>query len=154
LPRGDDVILIDLGFEGSPVEDFDRGRPAFLDRAKEIDIEELPKPVLRIKELVSLLVIYAEDVEARMEVELEAVQSVELGRDRDAGPGREEELFRLEIHVQVIALDVVDAGVGDKVLVVQEGSSARKIFDDPWIPVQAVIVGVLDRVDIKGKQVL
>ncbi len=55
---------------------------------------------------------------------------------------------------EVIALDVVDAGVGDKVLVVQEGSSARKIFDDPWIPVQAVIVGVLDRVDIRGRQVL
>ena len=55
---------------------------------------------------------------------------------------------------EVIAVDVVDAGVGDRVLVVQEGSSARKIFDDPWIPVQAVIVGVLDRVDIKGKQVL
>jgi microcompartment protein CcmK/EutM len=56
--------------------------------------------------------------------------------------------------VEVIALDVVDAGVGDKVLVVQEGSSARKIFDDPWLPVQAVIVGVLDRVDVKGKQVI
>jgi microcompartment protein CcmK/EutM len=55
---------------------------------------------------------------------------------------------------EVIALDVVDAGVGDKVLVVQEGSSARKIFDDPWIPVQAVVVGVLDRVDIRGQQVL
>ncbi len=49
---------------------------------------------------------------------------------------------------EVIALDVVDAGVGDKVLVVQEGSSARKIFEDPRIPVQAVIVGVVDRVDI------
>jgi microcompartment protein CcmK/EutM len=55
---------------------------------------------------------------------------------------------------EVIALDVVDAGVGDNVLVVQEGSSARKIFDDPWIPVQAVIVGVLDRVDIGGRNVL
>ena len=55
---------------------------------------------------------------------------------------------------EVIALDVVDAGVGDNVLVVQEGSSARKIFDDPWIPVQAVIVGVLDRVDLNGRQVL
>ncbi len=55
---------------------------------------------------------------------------------------------------EVIALDVVDAGLGDRVLVVQEGSSARKIFDDPWIPVQAVIVGVLDRVDIGGKRVL
>ena len=50
--------------------------------------------------------------------------------------------------VEVIALDVVDAVVGDKVLVVQEGSSARKIFEDPRIPVQAVIVGVVDRVDI------
>ncbi len=50
---------------------------------------------------------------------------------------------------EVIALDVVDAGAGDKVLVVQEGSSARKIFSDPKIPVQAVIVGVVDRVDIR-----
>jgi microcompartment protein CcmK/EutM len=55
---------------------------------------------------------------------------------------------------EIIALDVVDAGVGDKVLVVQEGSSARKIFDDPWIPVQAVIIGVLDRVDIGGRNIL
>ena len=31
---------------------------------------------------------------------------------------------------EIIALDVVDAGVGDNVLVVQEGSSARKIFGD------------------------
>ncbi len=55
---------------------------------------------------------------------------------------------------ETIALDVVDAGVGDNVLVVQEGSSARKIFDDQWLPVQAVIVGVLDRVDLNGRQVL
>ncbi len=51
--------------------------------------------------------------------------------------------------VEVIALDVVSAGVGDKVLVVQEGSSARTIFGDDKIPVQAVIVGVVDRVDIE-----
>ncbi len=51
--------------------------------------------------------------------------------------------------MEVIALDVVDAGVGDKVLVVQEGSSARKIFQDEKIPVQAVIVGVVDSVDIR-----
>ncbi len=55
---------------------------------------------------------------------------------------------------ELIALDVVDAGVGDRVLVVQEGSSARKILKDDWIPVQAVIVGVLDRVDLEGRQVL
>ncbi len=50
--------------------------------------------------------------------------------------------------VEVIALDVVDAGVGDRVLVVQEGSSARKIFNDNRIPVQAVVVGVIDSVNI------
>ncbi len=50
--------------------------------------------------------------------------------------------------MEVIALDVVDAGVGDKVLVVQEGRSARKLFNDDRIPVQAVIIGVVDRVDI------
>ena len=55
---------------------------------------------------------------------------------------------------ETIALDVVDAGVGDKVLVVQEVSSARNIFVDQWLPVQAVIVGVLDRVDIDGRNVL
>jgi ethanolamine utilization protein EutN len=56
--------------------------------------------------------------------------------------------------IETICLDVVDAGVGDRVLVVQEGSSARRIFGDDWIPVQAVIVGVLDRVDLHGRQVL
>ena len=56
--------------------------------------------------------------------------------------------------VEVICLDVVDSGVGDRVLVVQEGSSARKIFQDDWIPVQAVIVGVLDRVDVRGERIL
>lgn len=55
---------------------------------------------------------------------------------------------------EIITLDVVDAGVGDRVLVVQEGSSARKILGDDWIPVQAVIVGVLDRVDLHGRRVL
>jgi microcompartment protein CcmK/EutM len=56
--------------------------------------------------------------------------------------------------IETICLDVVDAGIGDNVLVVQEGSSARKIFDDQWLPVQAVIVGVLDRVDLVDGRML
>ncbi|MBI3098441.1 MAG: EutN/CcmL family microcompartment protein [Planctomycetes bacterium] len=47
----------------------------------------------------------------------------------------------------LLALDVVDAGPGDCVLVNKEGSGARLIFDDATIPVQAVIVGVVDRID-------
>jgi ethanolamine utilization protein EutN len=48
--------------------------------------------------------------------------------------------------IEVIALDVVDAGPGETVLVVQEGSSARKIFNDERIPVQAVVVGIVESV--------
>ena len=51
--------------------------------------------------------------------------------------------------VELLALDVVQAGEGDHVLVVQEGSSARKIFGDDRIPGQAVIVGIVDSVDIE-----
>ena len=49
---------------------------------------------------------------------------------------------------EVIAIDVVDAGIGDTVLVVQEGSSARTVLQDPKVPVQAVIVGVVDSVNV------
>lgn len=54
---------------------------------------------------------------------------------------------------EVIAIDVVDAGVGDKVLVVLEGSSARTVLDDPKVPVQAVIVGVVDSVNLNARRV-
>ncbi|MBI4544316.1 MAG: EutN/CcmL family microcompartment protein [Gemmatimonadetes bacterium] len=47
----------------------------------------------------------------------------------------------------LIALDVVDAGVGDTVLVMREGGSARIVLADEDSPVQAVIVGVVDRID-------
>ncbi len=52
--------------------------------------------------------------------------------------------------VEMIALDVANAGVGDKVLVVQEGSSARAVLNDPEVPVQVVIVGVIDSVTVDG----
>ncbi len=48
----------------------------------------------------------------------------------------------------LIALDIVSAGPGDLVLVNKEGSSARLLLDDENIPVQAVIVGVIDGMDI------
>ena len=51
---------------------------------------------------------------------------------------------------EVIALDVIGVGTGEKVLVVQEGGAARTLFKDQKIPVQAVVVGVVDRVDLDG----
>ena len=49
---------------------------------------------------------------------------------------------------EVIALDVIGVGHGEKVLVVQEGGAARTLFRDQKIPVQAVVVGVIDEVSL------
>jgi microcompartment protein CcmK/EutM len=53
---------------------------------------------------------------------------------------------------EIIALDVIGVGVGEKVLVVQEGNAARALFRNNRIPAQAVVVGVVDRVDLDRPQ--
>ena len=52
---------------------------------------------------------------------------------------------------EVIALDVIGVGRGETVLVVQEGGAARALFKSDKIPVQAVVVGVVDRVDLEPR---
>ncbi len=48
-----------------------------------------------------------------------------------------------------IAVDLVQAGPGERVLVLDEGSSARQLLDaEPHGPVRAVIVGIVDAVDL------
>ena len=47
-----------------------------------------------------------------------------------------------------IAVDVVQAGVGDKVLVIDEGNGARQVLRRDPAPVRAVIVGVVDEVEL------
>jgi microcompartment protein CcmK/EutM len=54
-----------------------------------------------------------------------------------------------EEGAEVLALDVIGVGVGERVLVVQEGNAARTLFEDQKIPVQAVVVGVVDDVQIE-----
>lgn len=48
----------------------------------------------------------------------------------------------------LLALDEVSAGVGDLVLVMKEGGGARIILKNKKIPVQAVIVGVIDGINL------
>ncbi len=49
-----------------------------------------------------------------------------------------------------IAVDLVQAGVGDLVLVLDEGGSARLLTEtEPNGAVRAVIVGIVDEVDIQ-----
>jgi ethanolamine utilization protein EutN len=49
---------------------------------------------------------------------------------------------------EVIALDVIGVGIGERVLIVQEGNAARSLFKSDKIPAQAVVVGVVDTVQI------
>jgi microcompartment protein CcmK/EutM len=46
----------------------------------------------------------------------------------------------------LIAIDQVDAGVGDRVLVLDEGNGARQVLGSSDGPVRSVIVGVVDAV--------
>jgi microcompartment protein CcmK/EutM len=49
-----------------------------------------------------------------------------------------------------IAVDVVDAGVGDKVLILDEGSSARQILGLERGAIRAVVVGIVDQLVVDG----
>lgn len=46
----------------------------------------------------------------------------------------------------IVAVDRVDAGVGDLVLVCREGGSSRMVLGNDMTPVQAMIVAVVDDV--------
>jgi microcompartment protein CcmK/EutM len=48
----------------------------------------------------------------------------------------------------LIAVDSVDAGAGDRVVVLDEGTGARQVLNDPSGPVRSVIVGIVDAVDV------
>jgi len=47
----------------------------------------------------------------------------------------------------VVAVDAVDAGLGDLVLVADEGNSAAQVLQRPRGPIRTVVVGVVDTVD-------
>ena len=51
---------------------------------------------------------------------------------------------------RVIALDAAQAGIGDRVLVVDEGNGAAQVFARPRGPVRTVVVGVVDEVTEGG----
>lgn len=52
-----------------------------------------------------------------------------------------------EVDGYTIAVDVVGAGVGETVLVLDEGNSSRQIFGLETGPIRATIVGIIDDVD-------
>jgi microcompartment protein CcmK/EutM len=51
----------------------------------------------------------------------------------------------------VVAIDMVDAGIGDTVLLVQEGKAVQQILGHKKAPVHSIIVAVVDSIDIHSK---
>jgi microcompartment protein CcmK/EutM len=50
----------------------------------------------------------------------------------------------------LIAVDVVDAGVGETVLIIDEGNSARQIVGMDPAPIRAVVVGIVDEIAMES----
>jgi ethanolamine utilization protein EutN len=50
----------------------------------------------------------------------------------------------------VLAIDAVDAGVGDRVLLIQDGRSAQLVLGRGVAAVDAAVIGVVDSVEIAG----
>jgi microcompartment protein CcmK/EutM len=48
----------------------------------------------------------------------------------------------------VLALDAVDAGAGDRVLLVTEGFSAMTSVGRPQSPIDMAVIGFIDHVDL------
>ncbi len=48
----------------------------------------------------------------------------------------------------VIAVDVVDAGPGETVLILDEGNGARQVMGKTVAPVRAMVVGIIDDIDV------
>lgn len=49
----------------------------------------------------------------------------------------------------IVALDTLDAGAGDLVLVVR-GSSARQAQNMSTTPVDAIVIGIIDQIEFSG----
>ncbi|MDI3542446.1 MAG: hypothetical protein PWP57_49 [Candidatus Atribacteria bacterium] len=52
----------------------------------------------------------------------------------------------------LLVLDTVQAGIGDIVLVMDEGNSARAIVGDSFAPIRSLIVGIVDEVRLTGEK--
>jgi microcompartment protein CcmK/EutM len=48
----------------------------------------------------------------------------------------------------VVALDITHAGIGDTVLINDEGNGARQVLDQPEGCVRSVIVGIVDSIQL------
>jgi ethanolamine utilization protein EutN len=51
----------------------------------------------------------------------------------------------------IVAIDSVEAGIGDMVLITQEGRSAMMVVGQAEVPVRSVIVAIIDKIEFDPK---
>jgi ethanolamine utilization protein EutN len=56
----------------------------------------------------------------------------------------------LPMETPLVAADRIGAGIGDRVLVTR-GSAARFIFKNEDLPIDAVIIGIVDSIDVESR---
>lgn len=49
----------------------------------------------------------------------------------------------------IIALDLIGSGIGDTVLIVQEGAAIKQILGHRKAPVHTMIVAIVDEIEVK-----
>ena len=50
----------------------------------------------------------------------------------------------------LIAMDAIGAGMGEIVLILDEGTGARQILDDSNAPVRSIVVGIVDALELES----
>jgi len=53
----------------------------------------------------------------------------------------------------VVAIDLLDSGIGDTVLLVQEGEAVAQILGHKKAPVHSIIVAIVDKIDYLNSKV-
>jgi ethanolamine utilization protein EutN len=53
-----------------------------------------------------------------------------------------------EVGASYLAVDLVQAGPGDTVLVMSEGNGVRQILKEQKLPIRSVVIGIVDAMDV------
>jgi ethanolamine utilization protein EutN len=53
----------------------------------------------------------------------------------------------------LICVDSVGAGPGEVVLILDEGNGARQVVGDPTGPIRALVVGIVDELQVDGESI-
>jgi len=59
--------------------------------------------------------------------------------------------FNVLKNSESVAIDLVDAGVGDVVLIVKEGAAVQQILGHSKAPVNTMIIAIVDSIDLPNQ---